>query len=85
MKMQRVTLAVIGLGCGGGGALTVERALARLPGVRLAYVNAATEMAYVEYDLDRTDPWQLGAAVRRVGFDIEPPSVAAGGPARVGD
>src|SRR5689334_21661802 len=48
-KAERVTLAVEGLSCGGGGALAAERALAQLPGVVRVYVNAATEMAYVEY------------------------------------
>ena len=50
MNKERVTIAVQGLGCGGAGALTAERAIARLKGVSSAYVNAATEMAYVEYD-----------------------------------
>ncbi|MEW6636515.1 MAG: heavy metal-associated domain-containing protein [Actinomycetota bacterium] len=65
---RRVTVPIYGLGCGGGGALTAERALSKVPGVAQAYVNPATEMAYVEYDPSVTDPDRLAAAVERVGF-----------------
>lgn len=65
---RRVTLPIYGLGCGGGGALTAERALARVPGVVQAYVNPATEMAYVEYEPAVTGPEQLVAAIECSGF-----------------
>ena len=68
MATQRATLEIIGLGCGGGGALSVERALARLAGVRRAYVNPATETAYVEYDPAVAREGDLVAAVARSGF-----------------
>lgn len=64
----RVTMPIYGLACGGGGALTVERALAKLPGVLRAYVNPATEMAYVEYDPDVCTTADIAAAVGRAGF-----------------
>jgi copper chaperone CopZ len=63
-----VTLEIIGFGCGGGGALTVERALARIPGVIHAYVNPTTETAYVEYDTSLVDPEILAEIVEQVGF-----------------
>ena len=72
MKPTRLTLPIEGLGCGGGGALTVERELVKVPGVAHAYVNPLTEMAYVEYDPDLVDTAQLVAAVRRVGFRASP-------------
>ena len=50
MQKERVTLEIYGLGCGGGGALAVERALIRIHGVAHAYANPATETAYVQYD-----------------------------------
>ena len=68
MNVVRVTLPIFGLACGGGGALTIERCLVRTPGVRRAYVNPLTEMAYVEYDPSIVDPEQLCDAIRRVGF-----------------
>ena len=68
MNKERVTVAVLGLGCGGAGALTAERALARLKGVTSAYVNPATEMAYVEYDPSVTCLLDLVRAVEGAGL-----------------
>jgi hypothetical protein len=50
MHRERITLPIYNLGCGGGGALAVERALTQVSGVAQAYVNPLTEMAYVVYD-----------------------------------
>ncbi|MBI4498073.1 MAG: heavy-metal-associated domain-containing protein [Chloroflexi bacterium] len=75
MTTQRITLPILNLSCGGGGSLTVERALARVSGVVRVSVNPATEMAYIEYDPARTSPAQLVAAVERVGFQAGEPSV----------
>lgn len=68
MKTRRVTVFIYELGCGGGGALTVERALAKVPGVVQVYVNPATETAYVEYDPAVAGVDGLIAAVESVGF-----------------
>ena len=67
METHQITLAIEGLSCGGGGALQVERAPARVPGVVRVYVNPLTERAYIECDRipSLTD---LRAAVRRVGY-----------------
>ena len=70
----RVTFPIVGLGCGGGGALTVERALQQTPGVVRAYVSPATEMAYVEYDPARTDQSALERVISSLGYR----AVAAG-------
>jgi Cu+-exporting ATPase len=71
--IERTTLAIYGLTCGGGGALTVERSLARTPGVARVYVNPLTEIAYVEFDPAITDPTHLARAVHRVGFRTDEP------------
>lgn len=68
MNIQRVTLPICGLGCGGEGALIVERALANVPGVVRVYVNPATEMAYVQYDPALTGPDRLSATIEAAGF-----------------
>ncbi|MHB1131596.1 MAG: hypothetical protein ACYC4L_04330 [Chloroflexota bacterium] len=67
-RVGRVVLPVHGLSCGGGGALTAERALAHVPGVLRAYVNPATEMAYVEYDSATTTTAEFSRAVAGVGL-----------------
>ena len=54
MAIAKVTAAIYGLTCGGGGALTLERALGRIPGVITVYVSPATELAYIEYDPSRS-------------------------------
>jgi P-type Cu+ transporter len=68
MNTRRVAVPLSGLGCGGGGSLVIERALERVEGVARAYVNSATEMAYVEYDADRVAPLRLVATVEALGF-----------------
>lgn len=68
MKTHRITLPIYRLSCGGGGTLTIQRALARSTGVIHAYVNPATEMAYVEYDPAQISPECLAATVEQTGF-----------------
>jgi copper chaperone CopZ len=75
MSTQRTTIPIYQLSCGGGGSLTIERALTRLDGVIRVYVNPATEMAYIEYDTARVSPAAFVAAVERVGFRVGEPSV----------
>lgn len=75
MKTRRVTVFIYELGCGGGGALTVERALAKVPGVVQVYVNPAAETAYVEYDPAVAGVDGLIAAVESVGFRAGEPIV----------
>ena len=69
MGTVRITMAIYGLTCGGGGSLAIERALARLPGVVRAYVNPATEMAYVEYRDGEVEQGWLVEAVQNAGFE----------------
>ena len=68
MKPEHVTLPIYNLGCAGGGALTIERVLTRAPGVVQAYVNPATEMAYIRYIPALSSPGQLATAIERAGF-----------------
>ena len=72
--VERVTLPIYGLTCWGGGSLVVERVIMRVEGVRNAYVNPVTEMAYVEYDPSRCSSEQLTAAVEKSGFRTETPT-----------
>jgi len=61
-------IPVYGLGCGGAGATTIERELARVPGVVEAYGNPATEAAYVTYDPTVVTLAQLRHAIERAGY-----------------
>lgn len=65
---RRVTIPIYGFACAGSGALTAERALVRVPGVVRVYVNAFTEMAYVEYEPAATSVAQLAQAIGRAGL-----------------
>lgn len=73
INKTRVTLALGGLGPDGGGSLALEQALVQHPGVYYAYVCAATEMAYVVYDLAQVRPEQLMTIVERAGFHADTP------------
>jgi cation transport ATPase len=71
----RVTLALRGLSPDDRGALALKQALVQYPGVRYAYVCAATEMAYVVYDSTQVRPDQLVSVVERAGFHAETPEL----------
>ena len=65
---RNLQIPIYGLGCGGAGAQVVERELAAADGVIRAYVNPATETAYVDYDRAETDPSALAKVIERAGY-----------------
>ena len=65
---RHLEVPVYDLGCGGAGATTIERELAATDGVFRAYVNPATETAYVDYDAAEVDASTLLRAVERAGY-----------------
>jgi copper chaperone CopZ len=65
---QGLRIPVFGLGCGGSGAITIERELAATDGVLRVYVNPATETAYVDYNPADTDARVLARAIERAGY-----------------
>lgn len=73
MKTAHVTIAVYDMAC--GEARILEEVLVRTPGVIRAYVNPATEMAYVEYDAEAISPHELVAVMNRGGFRAGEPLV----------
>lgn len=66
--MAEVRIPVYDLGCGGAGSTTIERELAATDGVLRAYVNPATEFAYVDYDPAETDVWTLARVIEQTGY-----------------
>jgi Cu+-exporting ATPase len=65
---RQLQIPVYDLGCGGAGASTIERELAATDGVLRAYVNPASETAYIDYDPAEVDPLTLARAVERAGY-----------------
>ena len=70
---ETVTIPVHGMSCGGCTA-SVQRALARHPGVASAAVSLAEKNATVEFDPAATSPDALVQAIRAVGYDAAPPN-----------
>lgn len=70
---QRLTIGIDGLAR--GGALSVERTIARLPGVVRVYVNPLTETAYVEIDPTLVSEDWIVAAVADLGLTPARPVV----------
>lgn len=64
----QIRIPVYDLGCGGAGATTIERRLAATDGVLRAYVNPASEIAYVDYDPAEVDPTRLVRAIECAGY-----------------
>ncbi len=64
----RMVLPVPDLACAGGDALALERMIEKVPGVLRAYVNPATENAYIDYAPDRVTSAAIGAKVRELGY-----------------
>lgn len=74
MDIRRgLRIPVYDLGCGGAGASTIERRLAATDGVVSAYVNPATETAYVDYDPAETDAQTLARVIEQVGYRVGRP------------
>jgi len=76
---RRIDLPIIGMTCANC-VVAVERALnQRVPGIRSALVNLATEMATVEYDPAQATPQALVDAVAWAGYRalLPPPAVLA--------
>ena len=65
--IRQVRIPIYDLGCGGAGATAIERELAATHGVLRAYVNPATETAYVDYTQAETDAPAITRAIRGAG------------------
>lgn len=61
-------IPVYARGSGGTGATLVGCELAATDGVLSAYLNPATETAYVDFDPTEADDWSLVRAIERAGY-----------------
>src|SRR5579863_1623619 len=79
---ERVDLPVSGMTCAAC-ARTIERTLAKAPGVQRANVNLATNTATVEYDPATTKTADFVAAIENLGYGVPqreaPPDAAEAG------
>lgn len=78
--MEKFELPIKGMHCVSC-ALRIEGALSRVPGVKSARVNFATESALVEIDSDKVKREDLVMAVRNAGYEViekkTPPDVVS--------
>ena len=65
---RHIQVPILDLGCGGAGSVALERCLAATHGVLWAYVNVATETAYVDVDPAEIDASALTQKISRAGF-----------------
>src|SRR5687767_15291604 len=73
---EEIRLPIEGMTCASC-VRRVEKALGKVPGVREASVNLATERAKVSYDPAVADPRQFRVAIERAGYSAGEPEVAA--------
>lgn len=65
----REKLRVVGMHCATC-AITIEKALKKLEGVKEARVSLASEEAVIEYDPSKVSLKEIVEAIRRVGYDV---------------
>ncbi|MBX3390723.1 MAG: heavy-metal-associated domain-containing protein [Phycisphaeraceae bacterium] len=72
-ESRRADLSIEGMSCASC-ANTIERRLAKQPGVLSASVNFATKVATVKYEPATTAPEKLAKAVNDLGYRAIPPT-----------
>jgi len=75
VKSQRMTLPLYDLRGNDDTLLLIKQALVQEAGVKYVYVNADTEMAYVEYDPAMTSQDKVVAVVEQAGFHVGKPGM----------
>ena len=71
-SIRKLTVAIHGLACGGGGSLQLEKQIEKLQGVAKVYVNPATREAYVDVSEDFKLDEMLNL-IKKSGFQYEEP------------
>lgn len=70
-RARRLVVSIEGMWCAGC-AMAVERAIARIPGVRFASTSFAGGSALVRWDDDAFDPARVIERVARLGYKVAP-------------
>ncbi|WP_321331359.1 heavy metal translocating P-type ATPase [uncultured Bacteroides sp.] len=68
-NIEKRAFPVLNMHCAGC-AVNVERTVRKLPGVKNAFVNLATNMLSVSYENDKLTPGEMHAAVLAAGYDL---------------
>ena len=66
-NVKMMAIPLYNLGCGGGRASLVERALVKERGVLEAYANPAAEAIYIQYDPVQTNRVNLVKVLEHLG------------------
>src|SRR3990167_5764554 len=66
---EKIILPIKGMHCASC-AITIEKSLKRIPGVKTANVNFASEKANIEYDFNKVDEEKLEDAVKDAGYEV---------------
>ena len=72
--MAREIFKIKGMHCASC-AMTIQKAIAKLPGVKKAEVSFGSETALIEYDEEKSPPKDLAKSVSDVGYKLEIPEV----------
>lgn len=67
VEYAKVQFNIEGMTCAMGCAKTIEKKMAKLDGVKSAKVDFDSELAMVEYDIEKVSPKQLEETVTAVG------------------
>lgn len=68
-EIKRIILPIKGMHCASC-AITIEKSLKKIPGVKNANVNFASERANIEYDSERANEKDLEQAVKNAGYEV---------------
>lgn len=65
--LQKIQLPIIDMHCSTC-ALTIEKEVKKLPGIKSAVVNYATATAYIDYDTESVNTDEIIEAIKRAGY-----------------
>ena len=72
--MKKEIFKISGMHCASC-AMTIEKAVSKLPGIKVAQVNFAAETLLTEFDESQVSPKDLKEAINSVGYKLLMPEV----------
>jgi len=72
--MKKEVFKISGMHCASC-AMTIEKAVSKLPGIKVAQVNFAVETLLVEFDENQVSPKDLKEAINSVGYQLLIPEI----------